>query len=65
MFFWKFGYKDINVKSIFFFWRIDSLGFIFFLCILIINIKVMFYSLKIFLELIKFVIYIILKVNCD
>lgn len=63
--FWKFGHKDINVKSISFSWRIDSLGLISFLCTSTINIKAMPYSLKNPPELIKLVIYIILKVNRD
>lgn len=44
--FWKFGHKDINVKSISFSWRIDSLGLISFICTSTINIKAMLYSLK-------------------
>lgn len=64
--FWKFGHKDINVKSISFSWRIDSLGLISFLCTSTINIKAMLYGLKKNTpELIKLVIYIILKVNRD
>lgn len=57
--FWKFGHKDINVKSISFSQRIDSLGLTSFLCTSTINIKAMLYSLK--KQLMKLVIYIFLN----